>query len=62
MAPVRVFSKDQVLRTPLSKALCHRRCLEGVWKAETRPFAEYNSLRVHPIQLSLFLWHVQATK
>ena len=27
---------------------CHRRCLECDWKAETRPFAEYDPLCVHP--------------
>ena len=39
-ALVRVFSKEKFLR--------RERFIEGAEKAETRPFAEYDPLRVHP--------------
>ena len=45
--PVKALSKDKVLRR---EPFCRRR-LEGAWKAEARLFAEYDPLRVHPINL-----------
>ena len=41
---VRASVRTAVLR----RGGCHRRHFEGAWKAETRPFAEYDPLRVHP--------------
>ena len=46
---VRVSIKTEVLRRVLRRGGCYRRRLEGASKAETRPFAEYDPLHVHPI-------------
>ena len=47
---VRVSIEPEILRRVLRRGGgCYRRRLEGVLKAETRPFAEYDPLRVHPI-------------
>ena len=43
------FRKDKVLRRVLSR----ERSLEGASKAETRPFAEYALLGVHPTLLGV---------
>ena len=45
---VRVSIETQVLRRVLRRGGCYRRRLEGAKKAETRPFGEYDPLRVHP--------------
>ena len=39
----------RVLRR-FSRVLRRERLIEGAWKAETRPFAEYDPLHVHPMQ------------
>ena len=52
---VRVSIETEVLRRVLRRGGCYRRRLGGAWKAETRPFAEYDPLRVHPIVGRLLL-------
>ena len=48
---LRVSVRTGVLR----RVLRRERCIEGALKAETRPFAEYDPLRVHPFFLFLGL-------
>ena len=45
---MRVFSKDKVLRRVLRRERFIEGAQKGARKAETRPFAEYDPLRVHP--------------
>ena len=52
---VRVSIETEVLRRVLRRGGCYRRRSEGAWKAETRPFAEYDPLRVHPILKGEFI-------
>ena len=43
-ALVRVSAGTEVLRRVLEGGACHRKRLEGAWKAETRPVAECGPL------------------